>query len=134
MHPLKDLELMEEILFEYSVCYFHHTNKIFPSDNTELHVDWIKVRRINCVDYDRLEYQYIKLAETLNLPKKVFNPMTMSPRNVSVVEKIIQMSHVPTTILGWPVGYDNLDAVVESNDLKDRIGALFVQKTEKALI
>ena len=134
MNPLQDLELMEELLIEYSLCYYRIKLANFYR-GYQLHPEWAGIRDITCCYFDKLEQQYENLANLLSVKPRQFLQSTMNLNDELVLDTLVKMTVAPPTkLLKWPSGYENLDEVVDPVSLEKRIVKLQVSKNSKVII
>jgi len=111
-----DFNLMEEILLEYSVCYYYDSGELTfqLSDETKINKQWVKIRDIPNAKFNVLESTYVKLATLLDRKPRRYDAPFMcldpeeNPDYEIVQEKIIEMSEDPSNIKSWPTLYEDL--------------------------
>lgn len=118
MKLVKVTKVMEEILLEYSVCYYYQGHKFLYPDGIDIDRSWFKVRTISNSAFDTFEEEYIELCKIVGCEPMPFLFCSMSPSEEFIADKIIEMSVPISNIKLWPKGFDvgDLNTLLEKNE------------------
>lgn len=127
------LEIMEEMLLEYSICYNMSKLAFLCSSSEPLHPIWIKMRTINNFQFDALERIYTQLAKLNGVEVKDFSVMSISPLDPLIADKIFQMTISPSKTLVWPAEHECNVKLMDLIVLNKKIDEVLIVGAEKKL-